>query len=90
MPNQRYLGALVDPNSGHLHPLKYTQGLARAALGLGVRILEQSKVTQLVRDLRDVSTSLKSVTEKVDQGGISSVVGGTALPEYKPGSRNQK
>lgn len=49
MPNERYLGALVDPNSGHLHPLKYTQGLARAALGLGVRILEQSKVTQLVR-----------------------------------------
>ena len=37
MPNQRYLGALVDPRSGHLHPLKYTQGLAQAALSLGVR-----------------------------------------------------
>ena len=54
MPNQRYLGALVDPNSGHLHPLKYTQGLARAALGLGVRIFEQSKVTQLMRGDRPV------------------------------------
>jgi gamma-glutamylputrescine oxidase len=54
MPNQRYLGALVDPNSGHLHPLKYTQGLARAALALGVRIFEQSKVTQLVRGDRPV------------------------------------
>lgn len=54
MPNQRYLGALVDPNSGHLHPLKYTQGLARAALGLGVRIFEQSKVTQLLRGNRPV------------------------------------
>lgn len=54
MPNERYLGALVDPNSGHLHPLKYTQGLARAALGLGVRIFEQSKVTQLVRGDRPV------------------------------------
>ncbi|WP_297800811.1 FAD-binding oxidoreductase [Arenimonas sp. GDDSR-1] len=54
MPNQRYLGALVDPNSGHLHPLKYTQGLARAALGLGVRIFEQSKVTQLARGERPV------------------------------------
>ncbi len=54
MPNQRYLGALVDTNSGHLHPLKYTQGLARAALGLGVRIFEQSKVTQLVRGGRPV------------------------------------
>ncbi|HWR95280.1 MAG TPA: FAD-binding oxidoreductase [Arenimonas sp.] len=49
MPNQRYLGALVDPRSGHLHPLKYTQGLAHAALKLGVRIFEQSKVTRLVR-----------------------------------------
>jgi len=49
MPNPRYLGALVDPRSGHLHPLKYTQGLAQAALSLGVVIYEQSKVTRLVR-----------------------------------------
>jgi gamma-glutamylputrescine oxidase len=49
MPNERYLGALVDSRSGHLHPLKYTQGLAKAALALGVQIFEQSKVTQLVR-----------------------------------------
>jgi gamma-glutamylputrescine oxidase len=49
MPNERYLGALVDPRSGHLHPLKYTQGLAKAALDLGVKIFEHSKVTQLVR-----------------------------------------
>lgn len=49
MPNERYLGALVDPRSGHLHPLKYTQGLAKAALSLGVQIFEQSKVLELVR-----------------------------------------
>lgn len=49
MPNNRYLGALVDPRSGHLHPLKYTRGLARAALSLGVRIYERSEVTALVR-----------------------------------------
>lgn len=54
MPNQRYLGALVDPNSGHLHPLKYTQGLARAALSLGVRIFENTSVTQLQRGARPV------------------------------------
>ena len=59
MPNERYLGALVDPNSGHLHPLKYTHGLARAALGLGVRILEQSKVTQLVRGDRPAFKTAK-------------------------------
>jgi gamma-glutamylputrescine oxidase len=59
MPNQRYLGALVDSNSGHLHPLKYNQGVARAALGLGVRIFEQSKVTQLVRGDRPVFKTAK-------------------------------
>lgn len=49
MPNERYLGALFDPRSGHLHPLKYTQGLAKAALALGVRIFEDSPVTALDR-----------------------------------------
>ncbi len=37
-----YLGGLIDPRSGHLHPLKYTQGLARAAEGAGARIFEQT------------------------------------------------
>jgi gamma-glutamylputrescine oxidase len=37
-----YLGGLIDPRSGHLHPLKYTQGLARAAEAAGARIFEQT------------------------------------------------
>jgi gamma-glutamylputrescine oxidase len=36
-----------DPRSGHLHPLKYTLGLARAAAGLGVQIHEGTAVTTL-------------------------------------------
>ena len=48
------------------------------------------EVTQLTRDLRELSVSLKSVTEKVDQGGIGSVVSAPALPDYQPGSRKQK
>ncbi|MBI2398796.1 MAG: FAD-binding oxidoreductase [Xanthomonadales bacterium] len=47
--SDRYLGALFDPKSGHLHPLNYTLGLARAALAAGVQIHEQSAVTQLLR-----------------------------------------
>lgn len=54
MPNARYLGALFDARSGHLHPLKYTQGLAKAALSLGVKIFEHSSVTQLLRDAKPV------------------------------------
>jgi gamma-glutamylputrescine oxidase len=39
-----YLGGLLDSRSGHLHPLKYTQGLARAAEREGVRIFENTQV----------------------------------------------
>jgi gamma-glutamylputrescine oxidase len=40
----RYLAGLVDPRSGHLHPLKYTRGLARAAEDAGAVILENTQV----------------------------------------------
>jgi gamma-glutamylputrescine oxidase len=43
----RYHGAVHDPRSGHLHPLKYTQGIARAALAAGVRLHEHTPVTAL-------------------------------------------
>jgi gamma-glutamylputrescine oxidase len=41
----RYLGALYDTNSGHLHPLNYTLGLAAAAESVGARIFEASRAT---------------------------------------------
>ena len=43
LATSRYLGGLYDTNSGHLHPLNYTLGLARAAAQLGVRIFEGSR-----------------------------------------------
>jgi gamma-glutamylputrescine oxidase len=43
----RYHGAVHDPRSGHLHPLKYTQGIARAAVAAGVRLYESTPVTAL-------------------------------------------
>jgi gamma-glutamylputrescine oxidase len=42
--SDRYLGGLIDPRSGHLHPLKFTQGVARAAEAAGVEIFEGSPV----------------------------------------------
>lgn len=45
--SSRYLGGLFDPDSGHLHPLNYTLGLARAAVENGARIYEDSCVTAL-------------------------------------------
>ena len=43
----RYAAAVHDPRSGHLHPLKYTLGIARAAASLGVTLHEHSPVTAL-------------------------------------------
>lgn len=43
------------------------------------------QVNQLARDLSDVSKSLRSITEKVDQNGAGSVLGAPPLPDYKPG-----
>lgn len=47
LASPRYHSGVHDPRSGHLHPLKYTQGLARAAAGLGVAIHEDSAVLRL-------------------------------------------
>ena len=43
----RFHSGIHDPRSGHLHPLKYTRGLARAAADGGVRIFENTAVQAL-------------------------------------------
>jgi gamma-glutamylputrescine oxidase len=45
--SDRYSSALHDSNGGHLHPYRYTLGLARAAAAAGARIFENSGVTRL-------------------------------------------
>ncbi len=75
--------------NGSLAALETTLNNANPAIEtLNTQTLPE--VTQLARDLRELSVSLKSVTEKVDQGGIGSVVSAPALPDYQPGSRKQK
>jgi gamma-glutamylputrescine oxidase len=43
----RYIGALRDQGSGHLHPLNYALGLAEACERAGVTIYENSAVTAI-------------------------------------------
>lgn len=50
----RYVAAAHDARSGHLHPLKYTLGLARAAASLGASLHENSAVTALDKDTAGV------------------------------------
>ena len=44
LDSQAYYGAQWDKASLHLHPLKYLQGLAKAASKAGVTVYEQSRV----------------------------------------------
>jgi gamma-glutamylputrescine oxidase len=46
---ERYYGGRVDHGAGHLDPLKFARGLARAAAGAGARIFEGTRATALTR-----------------------------------------
>lgn len=76
----RYCAAAFENLSGHLHPLKYGLGLARAARALGVRIHERSAVVDLQR--------AASVTALTSEGAVRArfavLAGNCTLGEYGP------
>ena len=78
--SRRYHSAIHDPRSGHLHPLKYVLGLARAAADAGVRIYENTEVTSLVQN--------GDVTLKTAQGEVRAaqalLAGNVYLQELAP------
>ena len=43
---EAYFGGWLDSDAGHLHPLNYALGLARAGMNAGVKIFENSRVTR--------------------------------------------
>ena len=56
----------------------------------GVQNLTKStlpEANRLVRDLRELSQSLESVSNRVNQQGIGGTLGPEKLPDYKPGKR---
>lgn len=50
LATRRYLAALYDPNCGHLHPLRYTLGLARAAQQAGATMHEGTRAVDYAAD----------------------------------------
>ncbi|MDU8926566.1 FAD-binding oxidoreductase [Alisedimentitalea sp. MJ-SS2] len=50
-PSPRYVGGSLDMGAGHLHPLNFALGLARAAHAAGARIYERSHVHQVKEGL---------------------------------------
>lgn len=56
----------------------------------GVQNLSKStlpEANRLVRELRELSGSLRQVTDRVNQQGIGGALGPEKLPDYKPGKR---
>jgi len=45
------------------------------------------EANQLVHEMRDLTKSLKGVSERVEQQGIGGTLGPEKLPNYKPGKR---
>jgi gamma-glutamylputrescine oxidase len=75
-----YHAAAFEKKSGHLHPLKFGLGLARAARELGVQIFEHSPVIDLRRG--------KRLTARTAQGAVAAhygvLAGNCTLGEYGP------
>lgn len=78
----RYHAAGYERLSGHLHPLKYGLGLARAAQGLGVTLHEHTPV-------RALAQTGAGVVAHTPQGTVRAryavVAGNCTLPEHGPG-----
>ena len=47
------------------------------------------EVGQLVRDLRATTSSLRDISDRLNQQGVGGVIGGQQLPDYRPRRRNR-
>ncbi|MBL0943785.1 MAG: FAD-binding oxidoreductase [Hydrogenophaga sp.] len=78
--SDHYRAAARERRSGHLHPLKYALGLARAAEAAGVRVFERSAVTALQRG--------DTLVARTAQGQVSArfgvLAGNCMLAEHGP------
>jgi gamma-glutamylputrescine oxidase len=76
----RYINGYYDKRSGHLHPLNYCLGLAKGAASLGVKIYQNSAVTQMQQG--------DTVTSTTDKGNVKAkfvvLAGNMYLPEVSP------
>lgn len=74
----RYFAGIADQRSGHLHPLKYCLGLAKATQQAGVAIYEDSPVFRLERGAQPIA--------KTAQGQVKArfmiLAGNVYLAEY--------
>lgn len=76
----RYAACAYEKRSGHLHPLKYGLGLARAALALGVQIFEG---TPAVAIEQDAGVLVRTAKGRV-RASHALLAGNCTLPAFGP------
>lgn len=79
--SERFHGAIADPTGGHLNPLAYTNGLARAAATAGARVHEQSRVVAVQR--QGSSWRLQLATATITAGQVLQATNAEA-PDIAP------
>jgi len=71
-----YCGGSMDWGAGHLHPLNFTLGIARACKKAGVRIFEQSRVEHIARgEPASISTDEGTITARFVALGANGYLG---------------
>lgn len=76
-------GALLDPSGGHVNPLGYARGLARAALASGVTIRGGARVTKLDRGGRGWILTTPSGRIAADRAVLATnALTGDLVPEF--------
>ncbi|MEM8653582.1 MAG: FAD-binding oxidoreductase [Pseudomonadota bacterium] len=87
-PSPAYRGGIIDPLSGHLHPLRFALGLAQAAEAAGATIHEGNTVTSLTRGTQ-IRVATPSGTVTADHailacngylGGLNAPVAARVMP----------
>ncbi|MBL4906032.1 MAG: FAD-binding oxidoreductase [Sneathiella sp.] len=85
LAGERYVGGLLDKEGGHLHPLNYVLGLAKAAKKAGVQIFENSAALSIDEKPKVlVSTENGSVS-----AGALVLAGNAYLDTLEVGSHNK-
>ena len=57
--SKAYYGGSIDGQAGHIHPLKFALGLARACKAQGVKIYEKSEVLEITHGTKPVLKTAK-------------------------------
>ena len=79
----RYTSALYDADAGHLQPLAYVRGLARAAEAAGARIFERTRALAQTRRSAHSGLTIRTATGSVNCRAIA-LCGNATLDDYAP------